>query len=401
MFQPPCVCVDDFRDRARRRLPRWVFDYLDGGADAERTLDRNRAVLDGLALRPSALVDVSAVDTTTDFFGRPAAAPMAIGPTGLNGLLHHGGDIALARAAAQAGVPFVQSTASTTLLEDVARAVPDGDLWYQLYVLEDRSIARQLLRRARAAGFRVLVLTVDVPMSGKRRRDMRNAFRIPFRVTPRLALDCALHPGWSLDMLRHGAPEMVNLAEPGQVLSRDAQAALLSRRMDLTLTWDDLEWLRDQWDGPFVLKGILNPADAARAADAGVDGIVLSNHGGRQLDGAVSALEVLPEVLAVTGGRMSVFVDGGVRGGTDIAKARALGADAVFLGRATLYGLAAAGEAGARDVLAVLEDELRRALTLLGCPRAADLGPSVLGLPPAAAPAKSAFSILEEPAPSP
>jgi (S)-mandelate dehydrogenase len=374
MFSSSPVSVADYRRLARKRLPRWVFDYLDGGAEDEQALGRNAEALADVRMAPSVLLDVSAKKTSVDLFGRAASMPMLVAPTGLNGLLWPQGDVALARAATAAGVPFCLSTASTSLIEDVAKAAPDGDLWFQLYVMEDRSIAEQLLRRARAAGFRVLVLTVDVPMGGKRERDLRNGFQVPFRFTPRLVLDCAMHPRWSVDMLRAGAPQMINLQEPGKTLSRDAQAALLSRRMDLKLSWNDLAWLRDRWPGPVVLKGVLRAADAERAAQAGVDGVVLSNHGGRQLDAAAAPIDVLPQIAGAVGDRMKVMIDSGFRRGGDIVKASALGAHAVLLGRATLYGLAAAGEQGAAAVLALLREEMDRTMTLLGCSDIGQIG---------------------------
>jgi (S)-mandelate dehydrogenase len=360
--------VADYGRLAQQRLPRWVFDYLDGGAEDEIVLRRNRSALETVRLQPSVLCDTSQPSLALELLGRRASAPYLIAPTGLNGLLWPaGGDIALARAAARHGVPFVLSTASTTPLEAVAAAAPEGDNWLQLYVLEHRSIAENLMRRARAAGYRVLVLTVDVAMSGKRERDLRNGFRLPFRLTPALLWDMARHPSWTLQVLRHGAPEMPNLQLPGQGDSRQAQAALLSRRMDLTLCWDDLAWLRDHWPGPIVLKGLLSVADAERAAQLGVEGIVLSNHGGRQLDAVAAPIEVLPQVAAAVGGRLSVMIDSGFRRGSDIAKARALGADAVLLGRPALYGLAVAGEAGVEAVLELLREELLRVMTLCGC----------------------------------
>lgn len=374
-WRRPSVSVADYRRLAQRRLPRWVFDYLDGGAEDEIALRHNRTALDDYQLIPSVLRKLGNLDTSIELFGRRLPAPMLIAPTGLNGLLWPEGDIALAKAATAAGLPFILSTAATSRAEHVAEAVPGADLWLQLYVLEDRSLAQNLMRRAQSAGYRVLVLTVDVPMSGKRERDMRNGFKLPFKLTPRLMLDGALHPRWSLQMLRAGIPNMPNLEPPDGASSVSAQAALLSRRMDLGLCWDDLAWLRDNWQGPVVLKGLGSIEDAVRAAELGVDGIVFSNHGGRQLDAAPAPIQVLEQAAAEVGSRLTLMVDSGFRRGGDIAKARALGADAVLLGRATLYGLAASGEAGATAVLELLQEELRRVMILMGCARLEELTP--------------------------
>ncbi len=378
------VTVADWRALARRRLPRFVFDYLDGGAEEESALARNRQALEGLRLRPRVLRDVSARSQALRLLGQELPSPLLLAPTGLNGLVRRDGDVALARAAAAHGLPFVLSSASTTALEEVAERA-GGELWFQLYVLSARGFAEALMRRARAAGYRVLVLTVDVPVSGARERDQRNGFRMPFRLTPSLALDACLHPRWTLDLLRGGMPELVNLKSEaaGDVA---AQAALLARQMDTSLAWDSLAWVRDHWPGRVLLKGVLDPEDADRAMALGLDGVIVSNHGGRQLDAAPATIEALPGVVAAVAGRGAVLVDSGFRRGADVLKAVALGADAVLLGRATLYGLAAAGEAGAAAVIALLKAEIDRNLALLGCASLGELGPDrVFGEPPASA----------------
>ncbi|WP_088282318.1 alpha-hydroxy acid oxidase [Ideonella sp. A 288] len=365
--------VKDYRDLARRRLSRFAFDYLDGGAEDGQALARNLAAFERVLFSPRILRDVAEVDAGVEVFGRRQAMPMLVGPTGLNGLYWPRAEEVLARAAHAAGVPFVLSTASTSLIEDV-RAASDGELWLQLYVQQDRRIAQDMMRRARAAGFTTLMLTVDTVVHGKRDHDVRNGFRLPVPITPRLAADLLRHPRWCLRMLRQGgAPRLVNLARSaGLGTGLAAQAAAMSRQMDRSLAWSDVAWLRAHWAGPVVVKGVLSVEDVREARRQGLDGVVLSNHGGRQLGSAPSALELLPEAVAAAG-PLALFVDGGVRRGSDIAKARALGATAVLLGRAPLYGLAARGPAGVAEVLALLRDEFEITLRLLGQTRAQDL----------------------------
>ena len=363
--------VKDYREVARRRLARFAFDYLEGGAEDGCSLARNLAAFRAILFRPRALQDVTHVDAGVELFGHAHKLPVLVGPTGLNGLYWPRAEEALAQAARDAGVPFVLSTASTSLLEDV-RAASEGELWLQLYVQQDRRIAENMMARAKAAGFHALMLTVDTMVHGKRDHDVRNGFRMPVPWTPRLLADLATHPRWCLRMLRQGgSPQLVNLARSaGLTPDLSSQAAAMSRQMDMSLTWSDLGWVRRHWDGPVIVKGILDPADARAAMEHGADAIVVSNHGGRQLESAPSALERLPAVADVVGGRMQVFIDGGVRRGSDIAKALALGARAVLLGRAPLYGLAAHGPSGAAEVLAILQTEFETTLRLLGVPQA-------------------------------
>lgn len=359
--------VKDYRELARRRLARFAFDYLEGGAEDGRTLDRNLASWKAVLFRPRALQDVAEIDAGIEVFGRTQALPMLVGPTGLNGLYWPRAEEALARAARDAGVPFVLSTASNSLLEDV-RSASEGELWLQMYVQRDRRIAESMMARARAAGFHALMLTVDTAVHGKRDHDVRNGFRMPVPWTPRLLADIVTHPRWCLRMLRQGgSPQLVNLARStGLPPNLQQQAAAMSRQMDMSLSWNDLAWVRRHWSGPVIVKGILTAADARKAIEHGADGIVVSNHGGRQLESAPSSLERLPEIVDATGDRMHVFIDGGVRRGSDIAKAVALGAKAVLLGRAPLYGLAARGPQGATEVLAILRSEFETTLRLLG-----------------------------------
>ncbi|RAP63352.1 alpha-hydroxy-acid oxidizing enzyme [Achromobacter sp. HZ01] len=359
-------CVMDYRRHAQKRLPWLAFDYLEGGAEDGLTMARNVSAYAALEFRPDVLVDVSECRLETPLLGATAAMPAAVGPTGLNGLFWPDADVHLARAAHRAGLPFVLSTASTSLLEDV-RAATSGELWLQLYVQRDRRIAEHLMDRAWQNGYTVLFLTVDVPVHGNRDHDKRNGFKLPLRPSPRLLLDLAAHPGWCWRMLRHGGPQLKNLAVSSNARENiTEQASALSRQMDLALSWDDVAWLRRVWRGRIVIKGIQGLADARRARARGVDGIVLSNHGGRQLESAPCPLEILPEVAAELGRSLEIMVDGGVRRGSDIAKAVALGARAVLLGRAPLYGLAGRGPAGAHEVLAILRTELENTLRLLG-----------------------------------
>jgi (S)-mandelate dehydrogenase len=370
--------VMDYRRRAQRRLPRLAFDYLEGGAEDGIAMARNASAYAELEFRPEVLVDVSECRLEVPLLGATAAMPAVVGPTGLNGLFWPEADIHLARAAHKAGLPFVLSTASTSLLEDVRAATP-GELWLQLYVQRDRRIAEHLMDRAWQNGYTVLFLTVDVPVHGNRDHDKRNGFKLPLRPSRRLLLDLAAHPGWCWRMLRHGGPQLKNLAVSSNARENIAeQASALSRQMDLALTWSDVAWLRRAWRGRIVIKGIQGLADARRAHAHGVDGIVLSNHGGRQLESAPCPRAILPEVAAELGRSLEILVDGGVRRGSDIAKAAALGARAVLLGRAPLYGLAGRGPAGAHEVLAILRAELENTLRLLGRNRVAALDAAVV-----------------------
>ena len=368
--------VKDYRALARRRLARIAFDYLEGGAEDGRTLARNLAAWQAPLFRPQVLRDVSEVDPGITLFGRAQALPLLVGPTGLNGLYWPRAEEALAAAARDAGVPFVLSIASNSLLEDVRTASGgEAELWLQLYVQRDRRIAEKTLARAREAGYHGLMLTVDTMVHGKRDHDVRNGFRMPLRWTPRLLADVLTHPRWCWRMLRQGgSPQFVNLARSlGLPPNLADQAGVMSRQMDTALTWADLAWLRRHWPGPVIVKGLLDVADARLALQHGADGIVVSNHGGRQLEHAPSALERLPAIADAVGGRLQILVDGGVRRGSDIAKALALGAQAVLLGRAPLYGLAARGPRGVAEVLAILRGELEVTLRLLGVTAAREL----------------------------
>jgi (S)-mandelate dehydrogenase len=360
--------VDELRAIARRRIPNFCFEYVEGGAEDERTLTRNRSVFDEIGFLPRSLVDVSARTCAQTLFGRQIASPFMIGPTGFSGLITRAGDVALARAAASADVPFILSNASTTRLEDVVR-LAGGRVWMQVYLYRTREFVAQLAERARQAQVEALVVTTDSAIYGKREWDLRNYAR-PLQLDWRNKLDVLMHPRWMADVLwPHGTPRFANLGSllpPGQDSVKGAASAL-ARELDPSLSWDDVRWLRDLWTGKLIVKGLLSAEDAALAVAVGADGIVLSNHGGRQLDGAVSAMEVLPDVAARVGKRLAIMLDGGFRRGSDIVKAVALGADAVLIGRATTYGLAAGGESGALHAINLLKTEVDRVLGLLGC----------------------------------
>jgi (S)-mandelate dehydrogenase len=365
--------VDDYRGLAQQRLPKMIFDYLEGGADDETGMKHNREVFSRYRLMPRRLIDVSKRDNSIELFGRRQSAPFLIGPTGLNGALWPKGDLLLARAAEKAGIPFALSTASNASIEEVAKA-SKGDRWFQLYIVQ-RKLAEQMVRRADAAGYSTLVLTTDVGVNGNRERDLRNHFGLPMHYTPSVIWDGATHPAWSVEFMLNGMPQLGNFvtADSSDV---EVQAAVMSRQMDASFSWADFGWLRKLWPRTLLVKGIMRADDAARCIEAGADGVILSNHGGRQLDAAVSPMDILAE----TRSRVSapILVDSGFRRGTDIVKALALGANAVLLGRATLYGLAAAGEKGVEHVLTLMKDGVDRTLAQIGCPSVGELSTDYL-----------------------
>jgi L-lactate dehydrogenase (cytochrome) len=367
---PRAVSIDDLRLRARQRLPRFLFDYVEGGADDEVTLRANREAFARYAFRARTLVDVGVRDLSTTLLGQRLALPVILAPVGLAGLLAPRGEILAAEAAARKGSLFTLSTMSVCTIEEVARAAP-GPRWFQLYVWKDRGVTRSLVERARAAGYGALCLTVDVPAFGNRERDVRNGFVVPPRLTLATALDLLLHLGWVLRMSRSPRATFGNFEGSHALTRRDAVsvAAYTSRQFDPSVTWADLEWLRGFWPGPLVLKGISCAEDARRAVEHGVQAIVVSNHGGRQLDGLPAAIDVLPEIVDAVGGRAEIILDGGARRGSDVVKAVALGARACMIGRPFLYGLAAGGQAGVELALELFRGEIDRALALLGCPR--------------------------------
>jgi L-lactate dehydrogenase (cytochrome) len=362
------ACVADFRDSARRRLPRVLFDYIDGGAVAETTLAANVADLQAVGLRQRVLCDVSSLSLTTELFGQSLAMPLALAPIGIAGLYARRGEAQAARAAQAAGVPFILSTMGVCTIDEVARTAPAP--WFQLYMIRDRGFMAALLERAGVAGCPVLVFTVDLPVGGARYRDARNGMTADTAgARLRQAADGLVHPAWLWDVWLKGRPHI-----PGNIAAVAQDFTSLTRFWDWTarnfdpsVTWADLDWVRQRWKGPIVIKGILDVEDARRAADLGLDGIVVSNHGGRQLDGALSGIAALPGIAEAVGDRLSVLMDGGVRSGLDVLRALSLGARACLIGRAWAFALAAEGEAGVARMLAILRRELEVAMALTGC----------------------------------
>lgn len=371
--------IADLRAVARRRVPHFVFEYVEGGAEDEAALRGNRSSFESLRLIPQTLVDVTGRNLETEILGRPAAAPLVIAPTGLNGMLHADGDIGLARAAAKLGIPYTLSTMSTTRLEDVAKQA-GGRLWMQLYVMKNRAIAEDIMSRAAAAGYEALVFTTDANVFGSREWDQRS-YAAPGRPTLRSKADALLHPGWLLNVIaRNGIPRFRNIESflPPGLSSAVGGSTVIPKLFEGNITWNDITWIRRIWPRKLLIKGVLSVSDAERAAALGCDGLVLTNHGGRQLDYCVSALDMLPEIAAAVGQRIPLIIDGGIRRGSDIVKAVALGANSVMTGRATLYGLAANGEPGVTRALEILTSEMSRLLGQLGCNSVADLGPHLV-----------------------
>lgn len=364
--------IQDFQLAAQSSLPRFVYDYVAGGAEDELCLARNQADLQALTLAPRSLRDTSALSTEIEVFGRRWSAPFGVAPVGLIDVVRPRGDLHAARAAGKAGLPYILSTASNSPLEQVREACA-SPCWMQLYVMQDRGMANSILDRARQTGFEALVLTVDVPVGGYREKDIRHGFKLPFRPGPRLLLDMASQPRWLWRQALAGQPQFVNLMPTEGASSAQAQVALLARSMDRRLIWDDVSWLRSKWDGPVLIKGVLHPEDARQALHYGVDGLIVSNHGGRQLDCAPSTISVLPQIMDIVKTQMPVFIDSGFRRGSDVAKAIACGATGAFLGRAVAYGLAQGGEQGVAQVLGLVAQELERTMVLLGASCPADL----------------------------
>lgn len=369
------ITIEDLRLIARRRLPNFAYEYLEGGAEDEVALKRNRDVFERIAWLPRTLAGVGVPDLATEILGETCHLPLVIAPTGFNGMLWPHGDLALARAASDAGIPFTLSTVSNYPLGKMTSEVP-GRVWFQLYPFKDPAAVDHLVDRAQEAGCRTMVVTTDVPVLGAREWDQRN-YRAPMKLGLASVLDVLGHPGWLRRvMIPRGAPEFENLKSllPPGARSALAGVRFMGTQINAKLSWEDMERLRRRWQGKLVLKGILCVEDARRAVEIGADGIVLSNHGGRQLDSCVSGVELLPAVATEIGSKLTILVDGGFRRGSDVLKALALGAHGVMIGRPTLYGLAAGGQAGVTHALALLRGEMERTLALLGCRSLGELG---------------------------
>lgn len=364
-------CIDDLRTIGRRRNPRAVFDYADGGTEEERSLARNRDAFARVEFIPRVLRDVSAADPSTTILGLSAALPLAFAPTGFTRMQHHLGERAVARVAEEAGIPYCLSTVGTTSPEELVEAAPHGRNWFQLYLFQDRAASKDLIARVDAAGYEALVLTVDVPIQGGRRRDLRNGLTIPPSLSLRTFAEGALHPSWWMNFLTTEPLRFASFAGHGESLKEQ-----IARAFDPALTFDDVAWLRDVWPRKLLIKGIQCVDDARAVADLGVDGVVVSNHGARQLDRAPVPLELLPEVATAVGDRVEVLMDGGVRSGADVVAAVALGARAVLVGRAYLYGLMAGGQAGVQKVVDIFTEEVKRTMQLVGVTAIDQLDPS-------------------------
>jgi L-lactate dehydrogenase (cytochrome) len=362
--------IEDLRLAARRHTPRAVFDYVDGAAEHELSLRRSRAAFASVEFLPGVLRDVTQASTATTILGRPAAMPLIFAPTGFTRLMHHEGEPAVARAATRAGIPYSLGTVGTTSPEDLAKSDPGGNHWFQLYVWRDRGISQALVDRARAAGFGTLILTVDTPVGGARLRDLRSGFTIPPSLRVGTIADIALHPGWWFNLL---TTEPLRFATPPGF--HGTAADLMDRVFNPSLTLDDIDWLRNLWPGSLVVKGLQDPADALAVVERGADAVIVSNHGGRQLDRVVTPLEQLPRVLEAVGGRAEVFMDGGVMSGGDVIAAVAMGARACLVGRAYLYGLMAGGERGVDRATTVLHQGMIRTMKLLGVTSVEQLTP--------------------------
>lgn len=361
--------VDDLRRLAKRRLPAGVFDYIDGGAEDERTLRSNSSDFARLEFRPRVLRDVSNLDTTTTIFGVPAAMPLVLAPTGFTRIAHSQGELAVTRAAERARIPWSLSTMGTRSIEECAAANPTGEKWFQIYTWKDRGLVEELVGRAKSAGYRAVWLTVDTAVLGRRERDVRRGMTLPPKLGPKTLFDGAVHPAWTWDFLRGGPITFANIVgrhdEDGSTAI--SLADHVARQFDQALSWDDIDWLRSIWDGPIVLKGIQTVADAKQAVAVGVDGVGLSNHGGRQLDDAPSPVSLIEPVRHEVGDQATIICDGGIRRGSDIVKAVALGADAVSIGRPYFLALGAGGEAGVDWLLDFLRSGLERTMALTGC----------------------------------
>ncbi len=377
--------VGDLRRLAQRRLPGGVFDYVDGAAEDERTARANQDAFARRHFQPRVLRDVGKVDAGTTVLGKPVPLPLVLAPTGFTRIADPQGELAVARAAARAGIPYTLSTLATRSIEEVAAASGDGRRWFQAYVWRDRGLVREMIERAKAAGYDALMPTVDTAVLGRRERDVRRGFSLPPKIGLETIIDGALHPGWTWRFVRSEPIRFANVATSrsaaeahGDGSTAVTLADYVNTQFDPSMSWADIEWMRSVWDGPIVLKGIQTVADARIAADEGIDAIALSNHGGRQLDDAPAILDLVAPVADAVGGRLEIYCDGGVRRGSDIVKAVSLGATACLAGRAYLYALGAGGERGVDHLLSLLAADVRRTMALIGATTVADLTPDLV-----------------------
>ena len=371
--------IEALRALARKRLPRMVFDYIDGGSDDEITLARNDNRYGDYELNFKSLVDISKIELDTTIMGAPSKAPIIVTPTAAQRLFNpRAGEAAVARAARKAGLVYCLSTLASTTIEDIASHT-DGPKWFQVYVWKDRAIVEKALERARSAGFTGLILTVDVPVAGNRERDHLNAFTIPPKINARTVSQILARPGYLWDMAT--TPQILAANWADMDTGGMGVIEFLNSQFDRTVTWEDAKWIKEAWGGPFAIKGIARPDDARRCLDAGADAVWISNHGGRQLDTAPATIDTLPDIVAAVRGQADIILDGGIRRGTDIIKALALGADAVAVGRPYLFGLGAAGEAGVTRALDILLTALERDMALVGASRLSDLTPDFVRIP--------------------
>lgn len=367
--------IDDLRQMARRRIPRFAFDLVDGGAESERNMRRNSEAFEEVELTPRYMIDVAEIDTRATIFGQSFDAPFGIAPIGMLNAFWPGADLILARLSKRENIPYVASSAASTTLEQLAQAA-DGNGWFQLYVSSDADVTEGLVARAEAADYKVMMVTADVPAAGKRDRDIRNQLSVPFKFTPDVVLQCALNPTWALTSLKHGTPNVANYADLLQSATSyaDVQKTLITP----SFCWNDLKRLRDRWKGTLLVKGILHAEDAVKCADLGCDGIVVSNHGGRQVAFGPPTIEALPHIAKALNGRIKIILDSGIRRGADMLRAKAYGADFALSGRALAFGVGAGGAAGADRAFQTLHLELVRALGQLGVASYTDVSASEL-----------------------
>ncbi|MCG8544493.1 MAG: alpha-hydroxy-acid oxidizing protein [Alphaproteobacteria bacterium] len=381
---PKAYNIEDLRRMAKRRLPRGIFEFVDRGAEDEVALRNNRAAFESIKLRTHVLTNVSTRTLDTEIFGKTCKMPLGISPTGTAGLLSFGGEVGLAKAAAKAGVPCAVATNAMTPMEEIVDQA-GGDLWFQLYMWSDKELSWTFVDRVKSVGFETLIVTVDGPVGANREYNHRNGFEVPLKYSPRLIAQLLAKPRWLADCLlqqfvKRGVPKFENYPPElmDSLMSKSFKRSILKND---TLDWDDLKQLRDRWPGNLLVKGILHPDDAAKAADCGADGVIVSNHGGRYLDASVATIQILPDIAARVGGRITVLVDSGFRRGTDVVKALALGADFVMAGRPTLYGAAVAGEAGAYRALEIFHEEIDRVMGQMGLHTIDEIGPDCLWQP--------------------